>query len=292
MAYLGNDGMLFPQAANQSPLGGVQALSGGTPLNPMNTPVVSNQQVGSNAVQGGQPVVDQQKKSLGTRFKERVQGWFGGGPGKPRTGQGKFWLGEEEERGLMDILTPEQIEMVKLIGPEGVKMLLDKIDNSPIQNTLSQVTQGNIDRNQPFNFAPFREQAINRFNEETLPGIFERFTSLGKGAQSTGAFQGMLARGGADLNRGLASLEQEYGLKNRELEGREGLKIQELLQDLLKNQQGYDIAGRTLGLNTVRTGLTQTAAPYYKASTPGAAPDTVGAAAKAAAEAALLAAFI
>lgn len=292
--FMGRTGQLFPGDQNMQPQTGMQALR--SPLLPSTSAPIQQPPlatpVNNPITQSQQAVPEDQKLTLGQRFANRVRGWFGGGYGKPRTGAGEFWLGKEEEKGLQDILTPEQIEMVKLIGPEGVKMLLERIDNSPIQDTLSQVTQSNINRNQPFDFTPFKEQALQRFNEETLPGIFNRFTSLGKGAQSTGAFRGMLARGGADLNRGLAALEQEYGLKNRELEGREGLRQQELLQNLLGQQQTYDVANRRLGLDTVKTGLTQTASPYYKGATPGALPEVAGSAAKAAAQAALLTMFL
>ncbi len=286
--FQGRTGNLFPQS--QDPMSGVNALQQNalTPaINPMQPIPQSSPAVQPTApmqpVQNVAP--EQQRRSLGQRFADRVRGWFGGGPGKPRTGQGEFWLGKQEEQGLQDILTPEQINLVKQVGPEGVKWLLQQIDNSPIQDTLSGVIEQNLNRNMPFNFAPFREQAINRFNEETLPGIFERFTSLGKGAQSTGAFQGMLARGGADLNRGLAALEQDYLLKNRQLESEQGFNQQRLLQDLLKNQQHYGLSGKKLALDLLKLGLLPTAAPYSKPGTSGALPEIGGSAAKAALQA-------
>ncbi len=66
-------------------------------------------------------------------------------------------------------------------------------------------------------FEPFAQSARKNFQENTLPGIFERFTSLGKGAQSTGAFQGMLARGASDLESGLAQGASQFGQKQQGL---------------------------------------------------------------------------
>jgi hypothetical protein len=98
-------------------------------------------------------------------------------------------------------------------------------------------------RENRFNFEPIAARARQQFGEQTLPSIFERFTSMGKGAQTTGAFQGSLERGGAELNRGLAALESEYALKNRPLD----LQQQQLLQSLLGQQQGYGLGKAQVG---------------------------------------------
>lgn len=61
------------------------------------------------------------------------------------------------------------------------------------------------------------QPAVRQFQEQTLPMVYDRFTSLSKSSpQGSMAYQGMLARGTADLNTNLAVLEQENMLKNIE----------------------------------------------------------------------------
>lgn len=67
-----------------------------------------------------------------------------------------------------------------------------------------------------FNFEPIAQKAKTQFQTQTVPGLAERFTSLG-GGQRSSAFQGALGQAGANLNEGLASLEQQFGLKQQGL---------------------------------------------------------------------------
>ena len=58
---------------------------------------------------------------------------------------------------------------------------------------------------------PIGQQAVNRFNTETIPSLAERFTAMGAGApHQSSAFQGALGRAGAQLNTDLAA--QQYGI--------------------------------------------------------------------------------
>lgn len=77
-----------------------------------------------------------------------------------------------------------------------------------------------------FNFEPIAQQARTQFQTQTLPGLAERFTSLGSGAQRSSAFQGALGQAGAGLEEGLAGLKSQYGLQQQGLN-------QNLLQLLL-----------------------------------------------------------
>ena len=76
------------------------------------------------------------------------------------------------------------------------------------------------------NFEPIAQQARNRFQTQTIPGIAERFTSLGQGAQRSSGFQNSLGQAGAGLEQGLASLQSQHGLQERGMD-------QSLLQMLL-----------------------------------------------------------
>jgi len=63
-----------------------------------------------------------------------------------------------------------------------------------------------------FDFAPIAQQARTQFREETIPGLAERFTSMGGGAggQRSSAFQGALGKAGAGLEQGLAGMQSQY----------------------------------------------------------------------------------
>lgn len=177
-----------------------------------------------------------------------------------RDANGNWLTGKQGGFEQINRFTPGQMDLMNRTAQQGYDEFSNPGNFSPIQDMLSQVIGRNL--NNRFNFEPFRQKAEQNFQENTLPGIFERFTSLGKGAQSTGAFQGMLARGGADLNQGLAALEQDYALKNRPLD----LQDQQLLQQLLGSQQSYALNRRNLGINALNFG---TQSPYETAYRPG-----------------------
>jgi hypothetical protein len=90
----------------------------------------------------------------------------------------------------------------------------------------------------PNALSDFEQPYLDRYNEETVPGIAERFAGLG--AQSSSGFNQAMAQGARGLQTDLAAL-------------RAGLKSQAL------NQLN----------NMTRTGLTQINQPYVKKGTPG-----------------------
>lgn len=53
-------------------------------------------------------------------------------------------------------------------------------------------------------FDAYAEPAIRTFNERIAPGIAERYSALGAGAQGSSAFQNRLAEEGSNLSRNLA----------------------------------------------------------------------------------------
>lgn len=66
-----------------------------------------------------------------------------------------------------------------------------------------------------FDFGPIEQQARQQFQTSTIPGLAERFTSLGSGAQRSSAFQNALGSAGAGLESNLAALKGQYGLGQR-----------------------------------------------------------------------------
>jgi len=90
------------------------------------------------------------------------------------------------------------------------------------QNQLLQMLQGQMGQGGSFNQAQgylqnllsgspqstqaFEAPAMRQFNEQTIPGIAERFSGLGAGAQSSSAFQQALGQAGAGLSENLQAL--------------------------------------------------------------------------------------
>lgn len=77
-------------------------------------------------------------------------------------------------------------------------------------------------------FEPIAQHARTQFQTNTIPGLAERFTSLGQGSQRSSAFQGALGQAGSELEQGLAALGSEFGQRQQGLD-------QNLLQLLLGN---------------------------------------------------------
>lgn len=82
---------------------------------------------------------------------------------------------------------------------------------SMLQQALGQLqnpTQG---------FEPIAQDATRRFNQQTVPGIAERFASMGDNRPTSGAFASQVGSAGADLQSMLAAQEAQYGQKQQGL---------------------------------------------------------------------------
>lgn len=76
---------------------------------------------------------------------------------------------------------------------------------------------------------------INRFYQQTVPTLAERFTALGGGGQRTAAFQGALGGAGRDLGLGLAAQGEQQQLQNQQL----GFNQNLLLRQQSQNEKNY-----------------------------------------------------
>jgi hypothetical protein len=103
-------------------------------------------------------------------------------------------------------------------------------------NYLQQLLSGSPESTQAFE-AP----AMRQFNEQIIPGLAERFSAMGAGAQSSSAFQQALGQAGAGLSERLQAL-------------RSGLQMQGVNQALGYAQQPISnysgLAGLGLGTST------------------------------------------
>lgn len=74
-----------------------------------------------------------------------------------------------------------------------------------ILNQLMQQGSENLD------FSNIENIEQKRFQEETIPSIAERFTSMGAGGQRSSAFQSSLGRASSDLGTRLGGLRAAFG---------------------------------------------------------------------------------
>ena len=71
----------------------------------------------------------------------------------------------------------------------------------------------------------------NRFRTQTIPGLAERFTNMGQGAQSSSGFQDALGRAGAGLHTDLAGMRSQFGLQQL------GLGLRPQFENVLRPRQ-------------------------------------------------------
>ncbi len=89
--------------------------------------------------------------------------------------------------------TPSGYERFSTLSPQ----------QSDIFNQISSMLQGQLGGEGQEKFeAPYKRE----FQEKTIPGLAERFSGLGSGAQSSSGFRQALGASGADLSERLASL--------------------------------------------------------------------------------------
>ena len=132
-----------------------------------------------------------------------------------------FLFGESEQFKQVDRFTPEQKE---LIG-----QLLQGL-GGPQQQGLGFLSSLFGDTSQ------FEAPFMRQFQEETIPGIAERFSALG--AQGSSAFGQQLGKAGAGLQEQLASLKGQLGLQGLSaLQGLSGQALQPQFESVYQQRQ-------------------------------------------------------
>jgi len=89
------------------------------------------------------------------------------------------------------------------------------------QQMMSNAMRTGFEGLKQFDFEPIRQQAMQNYQQNIVPGLAERFTSMG-GRRSSG-FQQALGASGANLMSNLAALEEDYNVQR-----------QPMFQDLMK----------------------------------------------------------
>jgi len=118
-----------------------------------------------------------------------------------------FLFGQPARTEQISRFTPQQTQMLNRGGAYGMQGL---------QNLAPQYQQ----LMQGLDFNPIEQNAMRQFQQQTVPGLAERFSSMGSGgAQGSSAFAQSLGGAGADLSSQLGALGAQYGLQRGQLGG-------------------------------------------------------------------------
>lgn len=163
---------------------------------------------------------------------------------------GQFFLG-----------APSRVEQVQKYNPQQLQAL---------QQILGQSTEGL--KNPYQGFEPIAQYARSQFNQQTVPSLAERFTSLGSNSTSSPAFASQLGQAGAGLEEALAAQKSQYGQQNISqlmqllgmgltqqhenvpVEGESGF-LQSILPLLIQAGIGGITGGATGGLSAILPGI-------------------------------------
>lgn len=116
---------------------------------------------------------------------------------------------QESKMALMDFLfgSPAKIEPVSTMTP-GQEQLFGQYTNligAPMQGGLRYLQD--IFSGSPEVMQAFQAPYMRQFQEQTVPGLAERFAGMGSGAQNSSAFAQTLGQAGAGLSENLAALQ-------------------------------------------------------------------------------------
>lgn len=136
-----------------------------------------------------------------------------------KQGAGNFLFGNKGGVEQYSTVTPEQQSILQLLQQLGVQGL----------------------QNPSAGFEPIAQQARNDFNQQTVPSLAERFSSMGNSSLSSPAFASQLGQAGAGLESELAAMQAGYGQQNMQ-------QILQLLQLGLQPQSENVFRPRENGL--------------------------------------------
>lgn len=217
-----------------------------------------------------QQMPQQQNNSGG--FWNGVKSFFVGTPGGVEQNS-RFTGGQNQLLNNIANIGQSQLPILQA-NPLGALMQLQQQGYQPSDTQpLINKTLGSLQSNQ-YSFGPISQKYQTQFQQQTIPSILERLTSMG--GQRSNALGQTLGQAGAGLAENLAALESQYALANKSADT-------SLLSSLLTNRLGSqgqelnlaDTLGR-LGIgyqnslqNLLSLGLTPSFENTYFAGQPG-----------------------
>lgn len=135
-----------------------------------------------------------------------------------------------------------QIEAVNQFNPQQQQALQELLQKG--LGSLGNLNLPGMPLQGQGSFAPIAQNAQRQFQQNTVPGLAERFTSMGSGAAlSSPDLNRQLSGAGADLASQLAALEAQYGLQQQGLglqeQGMQNANLWNLLQQGLNPQEQF-----------------------------------------------------
>ena len=145
--------------------------------------------------------------------------------------------------------TPGSIQAMPNFSPEQQSMLGQLVSGLGGQGGPLQGGLQNLQQMLSGGSEAYEKPAMRQFNEQIIPGIAERFTGMGAGAQQSSAFGQQLGQAGAGLSENLAM----------QREGQKSQGLQQLMQMLGIGMQSpfqyMQIPGTEGGLSKLLGGL-------------------------------------
>jgi len=138
--------------------------------------------------------------------------------------------------------TPDRFEQIDKFDPQR-QAAFNQLLQTVLPQLLSSIQDGG--------FEPIAEREKQRFMQETVPSLAERFTGMGAGAQRSSGFQEALARGGSELGTNLAALGSQFGMQ------RQSQLMNLLGMGLTPQQETGFFPGRTGFLGALAPGIGQ-----------------------------------
>lgn len=170
-----------------------------------------------------------------------------------RLPQAGWFRGQDPMAISMQRFDPSQRQLMGQIGQQGLGALqqLRSQGQQPMDMLPQQLQQYGVQPQQvgqQGSFAPIAQREMRRFQQETVPGLAERFGGLN--ALGSSAFKQSLGQAGTDLSERLAAQAAQFGQQERSMN-------QQLLGQL--GQLGMQQRGQDVGLvpQLFQTGLQQ-----------------------------------
>ena len=154
--------------------------------------------------------------ALGSAAGSAIGGYFGGSSGQNnnmQNYQGQIQNYPGQNPSGQDYGPNSSQELTG--GTTAIRMPQFTQDQAGALNQMVQQGLSGMQNLPQANFGPIAEQYKTQFQQQTIPSIMERFTSMGAGGQRSSAFEQALGSAGAGLNQNLAGMEQGFNMQNR-----------------------------------------------------------------------------
>jgi len=138
-----------------------------------------------------------------------IGGYLMGGGGRSnqqqQMGQHPQQMGQQGGYGMMTMPNGSQAVQMPNFSPQQMQGY----------DQLFQQGQQGMQNMPPANFGALKDMYTQNFNQNTIPGIMERFSGMGAGGQRSSAFEQALGGAGAQMNTQMAGMEQGFNHQNR-----------------------------------------------------------------------------